>query len=198
MVCPNRKRGEQEMAGRQKKPGGRGSKSKPNPRPNPEEPPGTLFSPRPDHDSDVWYFAYGSNLLVDQKEFRTGKIRRAIPCRLPGYRFAFNKRGTDGLGKANIIPDSSQEVWGVAYLCDPVAMRTMDASEGVKCGHYQHLTVEVTTRDNETLTAVTYVAGPEFEVEGLSPGQDYRDRIVNGARHHGLPEDYVRRIEALG
>jgi hypothetical protein len=74
----------------------------------------------------------------------------------------------------------------------------MDANEGVNGGHYEHLTVEVTTREDETLTALTYVAGLGYLVDGLAPSRDYRRRIVDGARHHGLPEEYVRRIEGLG
>ena len=38
---------------------------------------------------DKWYFAYGSNLLVDQKEDRTGRIRKAIKYNLPGYKSDF-------------------------------------------------------------------------------------------------------------
>jgi AIG2 family protein len=190
--------GEWEVASGEKEAGGRGGKSKSKPKPTLDEPPGPLFSPKADHDNDVWYFAYGSNLFIDQKECRTGTIRRAIPCRLPGYRFAFNKRGADGTAKANIIRDQSGEVWGVAYLCDPEAMRKMDANEGVDGGHYEHLTVEVTTREGETLRAVTYVAGSDYVVDGLSPSQGYRRKIVDGARHHGLPEDYVRCIGGLG
>lgn len=53
--------------------------------------------------SDHWYFAYGSNLSTEQKERRTGFIREARCARLDGYHIAFNKRGNDGTGKANMI-----------------------------------------------------------------------------------------------
>jgi hypothetical protein len=56
----------------------------------------------------------------------------------------------DGSAKANIIPVPSEVVWGIACLCDPAAMRKMDANEGLNGGHYRHLTVEL--------------AGPEFEI----------------------------------
>ena len=46
---------------------------------------------------DQWYFVYGSNLFTDQKEDRTGCIRQSIRCRLPGFRFTFNKRGNGGI-----------------------------------------------------------------------------------------------------
>ncbi|SRR6266545_5952383 len=89
--------------------------------------------PRP---GDIWYFAYGSNLSVKQKEQRTGKIRAALRCRLPGHRFAFNKRSRRNELAANILPTPGHDVWGVAYLRGPEAMRLMDRYEGVSAGDY--------------------------------------------------------------
>jgi hypothetical protein len=77
---------------------------------------------------DRWYFAYGSNLLVEQKELRTGAIRKSLRCRLPAHRFAFNKRAASGDVYANVIPDESATVWGVAYLCDkPLSLHSTGA-----------------------------------------------------------------------
>ena len=90
---------------------------------------------------DSWYFAYGSNLDIDQKELRTGMSRHAEVCRLPGYRFVFNKRGSNGQRFANIVPDRSADVWGVAYLCNRADMEEMDKFEGVGAGHYVRMAV---------------------------------------------------------
>lgn len=126
---------------------------------------------------DTWYFAYGSNLHVDQKELRTGTIRRAEPARLPGYRLAFNKRGSGGRCLANICPDPEREVWGVAYLCSAAALREMDRFEGVAAGHYARSSVRVVVRSGELLDALTYVAGSKHLcAEGL-PAADYLHRI---------------------
>ena len=145
---------------------------------------------------DTWYFAYGSNLSVDQKESRTGTIRRAISCRLSGYRFAFNKRGLDGTMRASIVEDESEEVWGVAFLCDEAAMANLDVFEGVAGGHYGRLAIEViSTPDEARIDAVTYVAGEEFICPEGEPSREYLDRIIEGARKHGLPSDYVEQIE---
>ena len=57
---------------------------------------------------DKWYFAYGSNLLEDQKKERTGDIRKAIKCNLPEYKFVFNKRGSCGEIYANILHDDNE------------------------------------------------------------------------------------------
>jgi gamma-glutamylcyclotransferase len=146
---------------------------------------------------DQWYFAYGSNLLVDQKEKRTGRIRQAVRSRLKGYRFAFNKRGGSGQIYANIAPDDTAEVWGIVYLCNPEAIRRMDQCEGVASGHYERIRVTVETDTGEKVDAITYVAGEDFICEPGKPSDQYLGTIISGARHHALPEEYVRTIEAL-
>lgn len=147
---------------------------------------------------DQWYFAYGSNLFVDQKEERTGRIRRAVRCRLAGFRFAFNKRGNCGQVYANIVPDEPAEVWGVVYLCNPQAIRDMDRYEGVSSGHYERIPVTVEGETGEKIEAITYVAGDDFICEPGKPSDVYLGKIVTGARHHSLPSKYFEMIEALG
>jgi cation transport regulator ChaC len=146
---------------------------------------------------DRWYFAYGSNLFVDQKVERTGSIRQAIRCRLSGFRLAFNKRGKKGQIYANIVPEDSAEVWGVAYLCNPQAFRKMDIPEGVADGHYEHLPVTVALESGEEVEAITYVAGEDFVCEEGKPESWYLDKIVKGAKYHNLPGDYIAQIETL-
>jgi gamma-glutamylcyclotransferase len=146
---------------------------------------------------DQWYFAYGSNLLITQKEKRTGRIRQAVRSRLMGYRFAFNKRGSSGQIYANIVPDETTEVWGVVYLCNPNAIRGMDQYEGVASGHYERIPVTVAMDTGEAAQAITYVAGEDFICEPGKPSDEYLGKIISGARHHALPEEYVRMIEAL-
>jgi gamma-glutamylcyclotransferase (GGCT)/AIG2-like uncharacterized protein YtfP len=142
-----------------------------------------------------WYFAYGSNLDMGQKECRTGIIREARRARLDGYRIAFNKRGSDETGKANIIPDASRVVWGVVYLCNPTALNEMDKHEGVRGGHYYRKNVRVECDSGELLEAVTYVAGEAFLQSSLARKPDYLQMIIHGARTHGLPQHYIHEIE---
>lgn len=169
-------------------------------------PAGTRRGVRPTNDdplqvgvsmTDSWYFAYGSNMSVDRKVKRTGVIRESVRCRVPGYRFAFNKAADDGGGYANIVPDASATVWGVAYLCDETAIGGLDVCEGVSGGHYRREIVEVVTDDDEVLQALTYVAGDDFVCSERAPRDDYLDTVLKGARHHGLPEDYIEFLEAL-
>jgi gamma-glutamylcyclotransferase len=148
--------------------------------------------------NDRWYFAYGSNLSVDQKELRTGTIRSSVRCQLLGYRLAFNKRASSGGVYANVMPNKPSAVWGVAYLCDENAIAALDRCEGVSGGHYRHEGVEVVTDGGEVLHALTYVAGDDFVCAEGRPRNDYLRKILDGARHHRLPDDYIASIEALG
>lgn len=144
---------------------------------------------------DQWYFAYGSNLATDQKENRTGPIRKARRVRLGGWRIAFNKRGSDGTGKANVVPDKTGAVWGVIYRCSPAALDEMDRHEGVSGGHYHRRHVRVQCESGNGVDAVTYVAGESFVDNGLVPSPDYLATVLRGARSHRLPEEYIHEIE---
>ena len=146
---------------------------------------------------DQWYFAYGSNLLIDQKVERTGQFRQAVRCCLEGFRFAFNKRGNGGQIYANIIPDDAARVWGVIYLCDPKAIEEMDRYEGVSNGHYEQISVMVKNNSGENVEAITYVAGEVFLCDPGKPKAEYLRKIVSGARHHELSDAYIKQIELL-
>ncbi len=145
------------------------------------------------------YFAYGSNLAPERLGGRTGAhlLLAGLPCRLSGHRLAFNKRSHKVPGRvfANIVPASGHEVWGVAYPCTDQAFEALDIHEGVALGHYRRQAVQVQPGAGESLLAAfTYVAGPDFVCDEALPDPDYLGFIVDGARHHGLPQAY---IEAL-
>jgi gamma-glutamylcyclotransferase len=147
--------------------------------------------------SDHWYFAYGSNLSTEQMESRTGRIREVRRARLDGYRIAFNKRGSDGTGKANIVPDPEGTVWGVVYRCSAAALSDMDRHEGVAGGHYARTGVRVRVDAGDELDSVAYVAGESFVDGSCVPSKEYLKTILHGAQHHALPDDYIRELERV-
>ena len=147
--------------------------------------------------SDIWYFAYGSNLSVDRKRQPTGSIRSARTACLKDYRFAFNKGVAGGAVYANIVPSPGDVVWGVVYLCDAQAMAILDDYEALETGDYWRQPVEIETADGEKLKAEAYIAGEGFVVADGRPGPWYLDLIISGARNHGLLEEYIRHIEEL-
>jgi len=145
--------------------------------------------------TDTWYFAYGSNLDPTRKELRTGIIREAKVACLHGYDFAFNKRSRSRTGCANIVQRGDTTVWGVIYRCSPSALKKLDGYEGVDGGDYSRVTIRVQCRSGEEVDAVTYIAGDSFVDGTVKPSAEYLQMVLRGARHHGLPDAYVRRIE---
>lgn len=151
-----------------------------------------------DMGDDTWYFAYGSNMSIERMKDRTGAIRQHITSRLKGFRLVFNKRADDGGVFANFEPNESSEVWGVAYLCDPKAMKTLDRKEGVTGGHYKRIKIQVEGSAGELIRCVTYVAGDKFVCEAAAPAKDYLQHLLDGARDHNLPSLYIDFIKELG
>lgn len=137
----------------------------------------------------MWYFAYGSNLLAAQLAARTGHdgagARRAF---LPGHRLAFNARGTDGCTYANVATPGSG-VRGVIYPFDEAKLTALDRFES----GYDRTLMEVVVEAGETVPAFAYIAKPTQLAVGR-PTSVYLDRILGGAREHGLPEEYIHSI----
>jgi gamma-glutamylcyclotransferase len=143
----------------------------------------------------AWYFAYGSNLWIDQMAARTGPIAtgedRPRVARLSDHRLVFNMRGGDGQVYAN-VESPGAAVIGVIYRCTSAALDKLDGYER----GYERRQVLVTDEDGATLEAVVYVAKPNRVVSGGKPSADYLEKVLRGARQHGLPEAYIREIEA--
>ncbi len=66
--------------------------------------------------------------------------------------------------------------------------------EQFEIGYREHK-VKVTTTLGEALNAVTFVA--ENPCDEGQPTPKYLDRIVTGAREHGLPEEYIEKVQAI-
>jgi hypothetical protein len=96
---------------------------------------------------------------------------------------------------ANLCLDPNAEVWSVLYRITRRDLMRLDFTEGVPGRGYRHVTVEVEDPDGELLPAITYMARGK-EVDG-NPSLRYIKLMRDGARAHGLPEYYVRFLEAV-
>jgi len=145
----------------------------------------------------LWYFAYGSNLcratLVERRGLQPLEIRRA---RLDGHRLTFDLPvGPGERGVANLVADPAAAIWGVCYLLDAAACDHLDHTEGVHRGYYRRLEVSVVTDDGASLRAFAYQG--TTSVAGRKPSQRYLGLLLDGAREHGLPEEWIRYLEGL-
>lgn len=134
------------------------------------------------------YFAYGSNLALARMRSRVpGVTTEGVGC-LRGYRLAWDKRGADGSGKTNLRRDPRACVWGVVYRLDPQRWPDLDAHEP----GYARREVEVRIGD-ALVVAQTYVSARRTTA---APFAWYKACVVEGARQHGLPDEWVRALEA--
>ncbi len=142
---------------------------------------------------ESWYFAYGSNLWIDQMIARTGAIGHADhPPRiahLADHRLVFQHLEPAGPAYANILCPGDG-VLGVVYRCSAAELERLDRYEG----GYDRQPVTVIDQQGEVLAATTYVVISRPAATFGRPGPEYLQRIVTGARQHGLPEEYIAQV----
>ena len=135
------------------------------------------------------YFAYGSNMDPEQFGSRCPESRVLGPATLAHHRFFITARGY-----ASIEPSVGSRVHGVlAELTEPDEA-SLDYFEGVRHFIYRKESMAVVW-DGGELSALVYV---DNESAQGRPKPGYLERVLRGARHHGLSPDAVQEIEAWG
>ncbi len=140
-------------------------------------------------------FAYGSNMCSGRlSDYGVHPISSCI-ARLAGYKLCFDKRSDDGSGKANIVPskNTDSEIWGAIYEIRDTDLAKLDQGEK----GYRRSEIFVSTKDGSTVKAWVYIAQESFVTKGLRPYTWYKRFLVEGAREHGLPEDYIARLKTV-
>ena len=144
------------------------------------------------------YFAYGSNMSRARLIGRVPGAEHVGVARCDGYALRFDKPGRDGSAKANLAPAPDGVVWGVVWRIAAADWARLDACEP----GYLRVLVAVGLGDEGLgdegvrRQAHAYVyRGPAIAVPPL---RAYLDHLLEGAREHGLPEDYRRALALLG
>ncbi len=141
------------------------------------------------------YFAYGSNLLTNRLKNRVPTVSKVDNGTLPDYSLSFHKRSIDGSGKCNIIREGGSVVHGVIFEIDKNEKSNLDQSEGAGSGYNEEqITVYV---GGESISVFTYIASESHVDNSLSPYLWYKTLVVEGAREHGFPEDYIDEIQKV-
>lgn len=139
----------------------------------------------------VLYFAYGSNLKSERMRQRVPSARSEAVAFLDHHRLVCNKRGRDGSAKANLVRAAGHRVWGVIYRIEQADLALLDRFET----GYERVEVEVCTTAGGAHRASTYRS--DRIIGDPIPFDWYRAMILEGAREHDLPEDYLSVLEAL-
>lgn len=126
------------------------------------------------------YFAYGSNINLDQMACRCPDAEVVGPVTLEGWELLFR-----GSGVATIGRKEGGTVHGLLWQLTPDCERSLDRYEG-----YPHLYDKqpVTVRDaqGQEFTVMAYVMTDRYRVPAVPPTSYYKG-IQKGYRQNGLP-----------
>ena len=145
------------------------------------------------------YFAYGSNMCAGRLR---GRVPSAVPvrvARLLNHSLRFHKRSDkDGSGKADACFTGEPEdvVWGVVFDIAPAEKPELDRHEGLGHGYVERL-ITVIDLEGGMHPVFMYAAEAGHIDPALRPYSWYKRFVVEGARQHTLPPDYIARIEAI-
>ncbi|MFP3882156.1 MAG: gamma-glutamylcyclotransferase family protein [Actinomycetota bacterium] len=137
-------------------------------------------------------FAYGSNLCRSRMRERVPGATFGSVTRLPMHTLRFHKRSKDESGKADayFTGDSADEVWGVIVEVPDDERNALDRAEGLGQG-YTERDVTVYDLSGEAHQVTAYIADESAIDPSLRPYDWYKMLVVEGARAHGLPEQYI-------
>lgn len=146
--------------------------------------------------SNLYYFAYGSNLhpLRLQKRVPSASLKGVIT--MTGYQLRFHKRHhEDNSGKCNMLLTQQQSdvVYGALYEMEETEKPLLDLCEGEG---YRCDTLEVKLQ-NRAYESFVYIAEDSHIDDTLKPHSWYQEIVLLGAQFHQLPDNYLSRIRKI-
>jgi gamma-glutamylcyclotransferase (GGCT)/AIG2-like uncharacterized protein YtfP len=144
----------------------------------------------------MYHYAYGSNLSSSYLREYCPSATFVMKADLPNYRVEFRHYSEEsGGGISTIIEAPGRLVRGVVYEIPEPEMDAMDRLESVSAGLYKRETFLVLGADGEwhhaDMYRVTQPTGP------YAPARSYLDKMIAGAREHGLDAEYIESLVAL-
>ncbi len=136
-----------------------------------------------------WYFAFGSNLSMEQMENRVSKWQDSKKAFLKYYKLTFNKFSNrwNG-GVADIVKDSKEKTHGVIYS---ISKEQLDIMDGFEVGYKQiPITVEC---ENKSLQAITYTVINKDKF--YPPSEKYIRTILGGLVNHDFTKEIISEVE---
>lgn len=147
------------------------------------------------------YFAYGSNMNWEVIRARAHSAKFISIARLKDHRLAITRKSTRrGCGTADAVPDRGHEVWGVLYEIGERDFVVLDDAEDFVAGRARN---GYTRRENnvyvngEDSQLLAWVYFAEKEDNPPLPNSEYKQLMVEGARHWQLPDKYIEQLEQI-
>ena len=132
---------------------------------------------------ETYYFAYGSNMNLDQMAYRCPAASVVENVKLDGYRLTFCGRGKGSV--ATILPEEGSQVEGVLWKITPECEKSLDFYEG-----YPHLygkeAVLVQGTDGVKREVMAYIMNAPYKDQLAIPSDLYFMGIVEGCHQNGI------------
>jgi cation transport regulator ChaC len=133
------------------------------------------------------YFAYGSNMDRAAMAARCPQSKALGPARLMRHRFLVT-----GDGYASVTRDPRRVVWGLLWDLALSDVRALDRYESLHTGLYAKVVQPVLTEQGPR-RAMLYVGRSN---QPGAPKAGYLEGVVAAAETAGLPEAYLRELQA--
>lgn len=129
---------------------------------------------------ETLYFAYGSNIDLEQMARRCPAAQVVGPVTLENYELAFR-----GSGFATIVPKRGSVVHGLLWSITPLCEQALDRYEGYPC-HYTKEPVSVRTADGAAVSAMVYIMAEPLCRQPALPSETYYGIIRRGFKENHL------------
>lgn len=144
------------------------------------------------------YFAYGSNMNLEQMEFRCPDAEVAGNVQLKDYRLAFCGRPNGG-GVATILPEKGSSVDGVLWKITPACEASLDRYEGYPRLYGKEM-ITVQDARGTAVEAAVYTMNAPYKDCPAVPADYYLKGIIEGCGQNDIPSkpvmDAVKRTMA--
>jgi gamma-glutamylcyclotransferase (GGCT)/AIG2-like uncharacterized protein YtfP len=140
------------------------------------------------------YFVYGSNLDIRQMTERCPGAEVVGTGYLPGHALCFPRMSVKrNCGVSSVEPMEGAAVWGAVYRLTAVDLALLDQKEGYQPGRNRNLNSYTRLPVMVTMNGVAIemqICFAERQAGTFLPNMAYLRHILDGARHHKLPDDY--------
>jgi len=115
---------------------------------------------------------------------------------LDNYKLDFSKMSVANpqQGFATISPQINESVEGVLYKLSDTHVEILDFYEGIRTEHYMKNSVEVRDEENQSYSAIAYVAHPSKIDENRLPSEIYKQTLLKGASEFNLSAKTIEKL----
>lgn len=128
-----------------------------------------------------YYFAYGSNINLEQMKERCPAAKAVGPVTLADYELRFR-----GHGFATVAAKKGSTVHGLLWELTPACEQALDRYEGYP-RHYTKEQVSVRTLDGAVISVMAYIMAEPLCRQPALPSPYYYRAIQQGFEANGLP-----------